>query len=363
MLQRTPKAKVKVVSAPKSAAPQKLVKDAQSLLILLVFFELHTTQTKSEKDIFVKATKYYEQNVQNFVNKDIDARSDEGVQFLQSKERYLPLTSVQLLKAKASGANFNGKQLWVKAKEIRRYILNQITPVFNSFLQNPGDIFPSGWEIEDMLEATRRKMYADSRATTALNLTDEAEDDEEGQQHADPLSSLDNSLVDELPNTFPTELRTIVVPAHWQPSFWQAFLWFGKPCEYLYSGRSAHPQLLVTFGNGPDPDESNDIPAAIIKKEGLPSLSRSSQKRKANAEAAAENEGMSSGSTSNCGGSFQVIDRELDLAERVQKRDEADRVLTLLKENLVDADNTPDKLLARTQIKLYRERMILSMTT
>jgi hypothetical protein len=107
MLQRTPKAKVKVVSAPKSAAPQKLVKDAQSLLILLVFFELHTTQTKSEKDIFVKATKNYDQNVQNFVNKDIDARSDEGVQFLQSKERYLPLTSVQLLKAKASGANFN----------------------------------------------------------------------------------------------------------------------------------------------------------------------------------------------------------------------------------------------------------------
>jgi cysteine sulfinate desulfinase/cysteine desulfurase-like protein len=48
--------------------------------------------------------------------------------------------------------------MWVKSKEIRRYILNQITPVFNSFLQNPGDIFPSGWEIEDMLEATRRKI-------------------------------------------------------------------------------------------------------------------------------------------------------------------------------------------------------------
>ena len=179
MLQRNPK--VKVVAASKGAASQKLVKDAQSLLILLVFFELHSTQTKSEKDIFAKAIKYYEQNVLNFVNKDLDARSDEGVKFLQSNEKYRPLTSVQLFKAKASGANFNGKQLWVKAKELRRFVVNQITPVFNSFLINLGDIFPSGWEIEDMLEATRRKIYADSRATTALNLTDEAEDDEEGQ--------------------------------------------------------------------------------------------------------------------------------------------------------------------------------------
>ena len=176
--------------------------------------------------------------------------------------------------------------------------------------------------------------------------------------------SLDNSLDVHFPNTFPTELRTIVVPTHWQPSFWQAFLWFGKPSEFLYSGRATHSQLLLTYGNGPDPEDSNDLPAAVIKKEGLPSLSRTSQKRKANAEAAAENESISSGGTSHGTGSQKLtaVDRELDLAERVQKRDESDRVLTLLKENLADAENSPDKLLARTQIKLYRDRMILSMT-
>jgi hypothetical protein len=42
-----------------------------------------------------------------------------------------------------------GNSCGLKAKEIRRYILNQFTPVFNSFIQNPGDIFSSGWEIED----------------------------------------------------------------------------------------------------------------------------------------------------------------------------------------------------------------------
>ena len=148
--------KLKVVVAPRPPAPPKLVKDVQCLLILLVFFELHTCQTKSEKDLHAKAFKYYEQNVANFVNEDIDARSDEGINFLQPKERYAILTDIQLMRAKTSGANLTGKQIWTKAKEIRRFVMNQIIPVYNSFLKMPGSIFPSGWEIEDMLEAIRK---------------------------------------------------------------------------------------------------------------------------------------------------------------------------------------------------------------
>lgn len=363
MSQRHPK--LKVVAAPRSSAPQKLIKDAQSLIILLVFFELHTTQVKNEKDIHVRALKYYEQNVANFVNDDVDARSDEGIQFLQPLE-YAQLTESQLLKAKASGAKLTGKQVWTKAKEIRRVVVNQITPVYNSFLKNPGAIFPSGWEIEDMLEATRRKLYCDSRAT-ALNLSDEADDEEEVQQQLeisspDPCSSLDNSVNEgELPASFPSELRTVVIPAHWQPSCWSAFLWFGHPCDLIYSGRTPHPQLLLTSGNGPD-DDGNDI-AVVVKKEGAGSLSRSAQKRKANAEAVKDNDSMTSSSSSFGAVKVMSVDRELDLAERVQKRDESDRVLILLKENLADAENTPEKLLARSQIKTYRDRMIEEMTT
>ena len=87
-MHRQPKPKVKVVVASRQPAPTKVVKEAQCLLILLVFFELHTTQTKSEKDIFTRALKYYEQNVANFVNEDLDARSEEGIQFMQSSEKF-----------------------------------------------------------------------------------------------------------------------------------------------------------------------------------------------------------------------------------------------------------------------------------
>ena len=227
-MQRHPRPKV--VSAARPPAPPKLVKDVQCLLILSVLFELHTCQTKSEKDLHAKAFKYYEQNVANFVNEDFDARSDEGIHFLQPKERYAILTESQLMKAKASGAIFTGKQIWSKAKEIRRLVMNQIIPVYNSFLKMPGSIFPSGWEIEDMLEATRRKLFVDSRGI-ALNLTDEDEEEDEGQQsqQVEPLADSNGSLetsVDEgqFPATFPSELRTIVVPPYWQPSFWTVFL-------------------------------------------------------------------------------------------------------------------------------------------
>ena len=77
-----------------------------------------------------------------------------------------------------------------------------------------------------MLEATRRKMYVDSRGST-LNLTDEVtediEEEEEGQQantSIDSCSSLEISVNEgDLPSTFPIELRTIVVPSYWQPSY------------------------------------------------------------------------------------------------------------------------------------------------
>ena len=368
-MQRQPK--LKVVSGPRNPAPQKLVKEAQCLLILLVFFELHGTQTKSEKDIHIKALKYYEQNVANFVNDDVDARSDEGMEFLQSKDRCANLTSAQLLKGKTIGPNLTGKQLWTKAKEIRRFVVNQITPVYNSFLKYPGAIFPSGWEIEDMLEATRRKMYADSRGTQ-LNLTDEPDEEEEvGRkeiENASPesCSSLENSVTEgTLPSTFPSELRTLVIPSNWQPSYWSVFLWFGNPCEFVYSGRTSHPQLSLGTGNGPDAEDDNDVPNITVKKEGAGSLSRTSQKRKANAEAAAENESINSGSTTASWHTSKATsaDRELDLAERVQKQDESDRVLTLLKEKLADAEDSPERSLARTQIKAYRNQMIESLMT
>ena len=162
--------KLKVVVATRPPATPKAVKDIQSLLILLVFFELHTTQTKNEKDIHIRALKYYEQNVANFVNDDLDARSEEGIQFLQPSDKFAVVTAEQLLKAKSTGANYTGKQIWSKAKEIRRYLVNQISPVFNSFVQMPGAIFPSGWEIEDMLEATKRKMYLDSKVSLVYYL-------------------------------------------------------------------------------------------------------------------------------------------------------------------------------------------------
>ena len=366
-MQRHPK--LKVVAAARPPAPPKLVKDVQCLLILLVFFELHTCQTKSEKDLHAKALKYYEQNVANFVNEDIDARSDEGINFLQPKERYAILTASQLMKAKASGANFTGKQIWLKAKEIRRFVVNQITPVYNSFLKMPGSIFPSGWEIDDMLEATRRKLYVDSRGI-ALNLTDEIDEDDEGQQSQQipPITDSNGGLetsVDEgqLPATFPAELRTIVVPPYWQASFWTVFLWFGSPCEYHYCNRTPHPQLNLNTGNGPEPDDDSETSGAVVKKEGVPSLSRASQKRKANAETAIENESLTSGSTSGSSKSTKTTsaDRELDLAERVQKLEESDRALILLKECLADADDTPEKAAARAEIKKHRERMILNL--
>ena len=100
-----------------------------------------------------------------------------------------------------------------------------------------------------------------------------------------------------------------------------------------------------------------------MKKEGVPSLSRASQKRKANAETITDNESVESKlSSSSKPEKIIVIDRELDLAERVQKRDESDRVLTLLKENLIDADSSPERLLAKVAIKRYREHMILALT-
>lgn len=94
-------------------------------------------------------------------------------------------------------------------------------------------------------------------------------------------------------------------------------------------------------------------------------MSRTSQKRKANAEAAAENESINSGSTTASWHTSKATsaDRELDLAERVQKQDESDRVLTLLKEKLADAEDSPERSLARTQIKAYRNQMIESLMT
>jgi hypothetical protein len=63
------------------------------------------------------------------VNKDLYARSDEGVEFLQSKDCFANLTLAQLLKGKATGRIFTGKQVWTKAEETRRFVVNLITPV------------------------------------------------------------------------------------------------------------------------------------------------------------------------------------------------------------------------------------------
>lgn len=203
-----------------------------------------------------------------------------------------------------------------------------------------------------------------------MNLTDEPDEEEEaGQQEAEnasteSCSSLENSINDgTLPTKFPTELRTLVIPSHWQPSYWSVFLWFGNPCEFVYSGRTPHPQLSLGTGNCPEADDENDCPNIAVKKEGAGSLSRTSQKRKANAEAAAENESLKSGSTTASCHTYKATsgDRELDLAERVQKQDESDRVLTLLKEKLADAEDTPERAVARTQIRTYRNKMIESL--
>ena len=168
-----------------------------------------------------------------------------------------------------------------------------------------------------MLEATRRKIYADSRGGT-LNLTEDADVDDDDEGH-DTSSSADSSLQEgEFPSTFPNELRTIFVPAHWNPSYWTCFLWFGSPCEYLYEGRSEHPQLNLATSNGPDMDEDEKI---TVKKEGAQSLSRASQKRKANSEAASENGSVTSSESSECT-KVNPAERELDLAERVQTCEE-----------------------------------------
>ena len=98
-MQRNPRMKVAAAARPRCAIS----------IDPSCFFELHSCQTKNEKDIHLKAMKYYEQNVANFVNVDADARSDEEVQFLQPKKRYSNLTANQLLKAKASGPTFSGK--------------------------------------------------------------------------------------------------------------------------------------------------------------------------------------------------------------------------------------------------------------
>lgn len=343
-------ARIKIVAAAPPVAPQKVVKDIQWLLISLVFFELHASPSKSEKEIHIKAEKYFAQHVANFVNEDEDARSDEGINFLKP-DKYSILNASQLMRTKTTGSNFTGKQIWAKAREIRRFVINQIIPTYNSFLQMPGAIFPSGWEIGDILEATRRKMFCDTR--TAINLAS-AEDDDESPTELS-FSNEDSSPASdgEFPSTFPSELGKVIIPSDWKPPFWLVFLWFGPPCEYLY-GRTPHPQLRLSSGNGPT-DTNDEDASVIVKKEGGYSLSRASQKRKAIAETIAENNSAPAQPRSN-------VDREYDLAERIQKRDESDRVLLLLKENLADAENTPERAEARREIKLHRSRMIDELT-
>ena len=357
--------KLRVVSAPRRPPPQKLVKDVQTLLSIMVYFELHTKKLCHAVDLYEYALRFYRNNVESFVNTDSDVQSSEGKHFL-TPPKFQKFSREQLMRTTASvtSKTFSGKQIWIRGKDARKVVTNSIIPAYNSFLKAPGHIFPSGWEIDDMLQATIRKLYVESKsiinlATDVENEQSDGENDKSENEENENDKSVDSDCRPNavtFPKGFPTDLQSLVMPDDWTPTHWNIFLWFAAPCELLYD-RTTHPQLLLTAGNDPSSEEEGDKVA--IKREGSLSLSRAAQKRKASHEAAIEKK--SSEEEKVVKNVLRGQDREMDLAERVQRQDESDRILNLLKDCLADAETTPERDSCRKELKLYRQNIINEM--
>jgi hypothetical protein len=171
------------------------VKEIQIVMAIATYFEIHTKKTNKSSALYDDALKYYGQNCKGFVS--TSERTDFGKHMLKLG---LKCTVDQLNRTTSSPTSktFTGKQIWVKGRDARKQILNVIAPEYNSFLQS-GGIFPSGWEIEDMLEATRRKLYLDSKTTT-INLTDVSDDSmasEVAQEDVEDVDADEVSVTDD----------------------------------------------------------------------------------------------------------------------------------------------------------------------
>ena len=154
--------------------------------------------------------------------------------------------------AAVTSKTFSGKQIWTRGRDARNVVTNTLLPAYNSFLK--GNIFPSGWEIEDMLQATVRKLYLDAKSAITLTVDgdDEKSDGEAENEEieADKSVDSDDRVSDTVifPKGFPSELQVITIPDDWKPPQWNIFLWFGAPCEFLYD-RTVHSQLQLIAGN------------------------------------------------------------------------------------------------------------------
>ena len=286
----------------------------------MVYFELHTKKLCHAVDLYEYALRFYKNNVESFVDTDNAAQSSEGIYFL-TPPKFQKFSQEHLMRTTASltSKTFMGKQIWFRGRDERKVVTNSIIPAYNSFLKTPGFKFPSGWEIDDMLQATIRKLYIESKsiinlATDVENEQSDGENDKSECEENDNDKSVDidcrlNTVT--FPKGFPSDLQSLVMPDNWTPTHWNIFLWFAAPCEFLYN-RTIHQQLLLVAGNGPTSEEEGDMVA--IKKEGSLSLSRAAQKRKASHEAAIETK--SSEEDKIVKNVLRGQDREMDLAER-----------------------------------------------
>lgn len=87
---------IRVVGASKRLPPQKLVKDIQTLLAVMVYFEVDTKKQAHVNELYDTALKYYQNNVKAFVRPESDVQAEEGKHFL-TPAKCLRFTSDQLV--------------------------------------------------------------------------------------------------------------------------------------------------------------------------------------------------------------------------------------------------------------------------
>lgn len=370
--------RVKSSHAPKSVS-QKDIKEIQIVLALATYFEIHTKKTSKSSALYEDSAKYYGQNCDGFLS--TSDRTDFGKHMFRQGIK-CSMEQLNRTTSAATSNTFTGKQIWVKGRDARKQIMNVILPVYNSFLQS-GGIFPSGWEIEDMLDATRRKLFLDSKKTTInltnvseevvaadatevtqetenldvedaeaadISITDSIDDDKENEISPDKISKSDLNVATKKSNV-PKDLRDVKIPLNWSISCWTAFLWYGAPTEFL-NDRPVHMQLVIKPGNGPDQDEDEEEVTTVQQRVGTVSLSRHAQKRKAQDE---REHDVKSEITSES--DHQALS-ELALGTSAHVFNQSKFAMETLEKMIVSTTDIDEKISYETMLKDMRMKMI-----
>lgn len=197
------------------------IKEIQAICAAATVFEITEKKKDKEANLHDFALEKYETQVELFVNFGGIYGPLQSV-FEEPMTRHGISKTHLLCSSQKDGIKYTGVGIWAKGRDIKTTIMNKLQPIWKSLLVGPNEDYPSGWNVESMIQNLLKRLYYVSTqdANKAINWA---------------------------------EVPDIQMPSTWKPPLgWHAFLFFSYPCVDLYRNQVCR-FLLVQETTGPEP--------------------------------------------------------------------------------------------------------------